>query len=163
MVQRIERMGLRTLMKCSVGLLAFGLMSNAYGASPSPLISQQMKETNKKENNIITQAVMKDEVKQAAMHGYQQNKAASPHASSNDVMIVDPKVVAKDWKEAFTMLQNRQSKGLVFHLSDGSEVKDITEIDTLPGGYLMIFTIRNLHGMQYKIIKTAEILSLESI
>jgi hypothetical protein len=77
-------------------------------------------------------------------------------------MIIDAKEMAKDWKNAFAMLRNKQTGAIIFTLSTDEVIKDIADIDPLPGGYLMLFTLKTLHGMQYKIIKTSEIKSLET-
>jgi hypothetical protein len=153
-------MELASLLRVSTPALFLLLASIEVG--PSPLVSKQMQYTNKQENKLISKSVMKDEIKQAAAHQMIGGRGQQQHASSNDIMIVDPKQVAQDWKQAFNMLQNKQQKQLVFKLASGEKIKGITEIDNLTGGYLMIFTIKNLHGMQYKIIKTAEIISLET-
>ena len=89
-----------------------------------------------------------------------QAATASTTSTSSDIMIVDPKEVSKDWKLAFSMLQNKGVGNLVFRLEDGEEISQIDSIDALPGGYLMLLTIKSLHGMQYKIVKTREISSL---
>ena len=80
----------------------------------------------------------------------------------SDVMIVDPKEVAKDWTNAYSMLKNKQTGNIVFTLRGGEKIESIVEIQPLPGGYLMFLTLKTLHGMQYRIIKTSEISSLSS-
>lgn len=127
---------------------------------PSPLVSQGMKQISKKENKTISKAVMNSAMAQAAA----QSKGAPTvkGASTSDIMIVDPKEVAKDWKQAFNMLKVKQTGTLSFHLANGEEIRQIVDIDPLEGGYLMFFTIKNLHGLQYKIIKTSEIESIST-
>lgn len=136
-------------------LLMITFILSSYTQGPSPLVSRQMQDTTKKENSLIQKAVMEKEVKSAATH---QNKMQN--TASSDIMIVDPKEVAKDWKSAFTMLKSKQTGNLVFNLATGENISRIVNIDAMPGGYLMLFTLKNLHGLQYKIIKTSEIVSL---
>jgi len=152
-------MDLVSMLKRSLPGLVLLLISAQ--SPPSPLVSPQMKNTSKKENSIIGAALMKDEVKMASHKGaqHQDQKVLAP---TNDIMIVDPKQMASDWKSAFEMLQNKQSSNLKFNLANGKSVNSIASIDTLEGGYLMVFTIKDLHGMKYKIIKTSEIVSLET-
>ena len=130
------------------------LLSSAAG--PSPLVSSGMKATSKQERQTISKAVMQSEVERAA------GTHKETGGSTNDIMIVDPKEVSQDWKQAFNMLKVKQTGGILFHLANGEKVSDIMEIDALQGGYLMFFTIKNLHGLQYKIIKTSEIVSLST-
>ena len=134
------------------------LLSSAAG--PSPLVSSGMKATSKQERQTISKAVMQSEVERAA--GLHKATAGAKGGSTNDIMIVDPKEVSQDWKQAFNMLKVKQTGGILFHLANGETVSDIMEIDALQGGYLMFFTIKNLHGLQYKIIKTSEIVSLST-
>lgn len=127
------------------------------GAAPSPLVSPGMKATNKKQNDIINTAVMKQEMSMAS-----DPKGGSTMSGTSDIMIVDPKQVSSDWKEAFTMLKRRQTGTITFHLASGEKIIGIQDLNAVSGGYLMFFTLKNLHGMQYKIIKTSEIVSLST-
>lgn len=138
--------------KYSIPMLVLLLTS----ANMGPLISPGMQQTAKSENSTISKAVMKKETAQVAANH------ARGGSSSPDVMIVDPKEVAKDWTSAFTMLKNKQTGNIVFHLSGGEMIHSIVDVQSLPGGYLMFFTLKNLHGLQYKIIKTSEISSISS-
>jgi hypothetical protein len=108
-------------------------------------------------------------VEKSAMSAVAQRQATeAPQGGStdpfppSDVMIVDPKEVAKDWTLAYTMLKNKQTGNIVFTLRGGETIESIVEIQSLPGGYLMFLTLKTLHGMQYRIIKTSEISSLSS-
>lgn len=144
--------------KLLMPLLAI-LFASATG-SPSPLVSAGMKETSKNENQTISKAVMNSAIAQAA--GQNKPTPENKGGSTNDIMIVDPKEVAQDWKQAFNMLKVKQTGGIIFHLATGEKISEIVDIDALQGGYLMFFTIKNLHGLQYKIIKTSEIVSLST-
>ncbi len=146
-------MALASITKLSMPLLII-LLSSAGGA-PSPLASPAMKARGDQENAMISQSMMKQEMNRGSGGGGAQS-------APNDIMIIDAKEMAKDWKSAFTMLRNKQPGTIIFTLATGEVVKDIADIDDLPGGYLMLFTLKTLHGMQYKIIKTAEIVSLET-
>ncbi len=149
-------MALASILKPSMPFLII-LLSSA-GAAPSPLASPAMKATTAQENAIISGAMMKQEMNSGSGGSSEKTTAAAP----NDIMIVDAKEMAKDWKSAFAMLRNKQTGTIVFTLANGEMVKDIADIDPLPGGYLMLFTLKTLHGMQYKIIKTSEIAYLET-
>ncbi|MCH9621204.1 MAG: hypothetical protein S4CHLAM20_06210 [Chlamydiia bacterium] len=151
-------MELASLLKNSLPLII--ILLSSVQMQPSPVVPHQTKASKKNDNTLIGQTLMSTELQQASAHHAQVKSPNMP--SSNDIMIVDPKEMAKDWKQAFTTLKSKQNQGLLFKLANGEKVKDISNIDTLPGGYLMIFTVKNLHGLQYKIIKTSEILSLET-
>jgi|GEM_PF-3072807 len=149
-------MALASILKYSMPFLII-LLSSA-GETPSPLVSPAMKATSAQENAVITNAVMKQEMTQVSG----TSNGRSPASFSNDIMLIDAKEMAKDWKSAFVMLKSKQSGPIMFTLTTGEVVKDIADIDALPGGYLMLFTLKTLHGMQYKIIKTSEIKLLET-
>jgi hypothetical protein len=127
---------------------------------PSPLVSAGMKQISKNENKTISKAVMNSAMADAATQS--KPSAGTKGGSTSDIMIVDPKEVAKDWKQAFNMLKVKQTGSLTFHLANGEQISQIVDIDPLEGGYLMFFTLKNLHGLQYKIIKTSEIESLST-
>lgn len=129
-------------------------------ASPaSPLVSSGMKQTAKNERQTISKAVMTQEIKAASAHKTTSGKGSE---STGDIVIVDPKQMASDWKSAFSMLKVKQTSGIIFHLANGEMIQDIMEIEPLEGGYLMFFTVKDLHGLQYKVIKTSEIISLST-
>ena len=121
-----------------------------------PLISPGMQQTADAENTTINNALMQKASAQVATS--RSNDSCPP----SDVMIVNPKEVAKDWTNAFSMLKTKQTGSIVFYLSGGEKIENIVEVQALPGGYLMFFTLKNLHGLQYRIIKTSEISSISS-
>ena len=138
----------------------FATLFLSIGESPSPLVSPAMRQTQRAENKTISKAVMQSEVQRAAAQQATKTKGAMESAS--DIMIVDPKEMAKDWAKAFTMLKSKQTGNILFHLANGKMVEDIVSIEPLEGGYLMFFTVKNLHGLHYQVIKTSEIVSLST-
>lgn len=102
----------------------------------------------------------KDKAHEAASFDMHQKAAAALKGGTSDVIIVDPKVVAKDWVDAFHMLQQKRIPHLKFVLKDGAMIENVSEVESLPGGYLLLFTIRTVQGVRFHIIKTSEIVSL---
>lgn len=142
-------------------LLSFCVAANlsAVANNPSPLVSPQMKKSQSSQNKMIQKAIMNQAIKKNAQ---KQGGSQGMMNTSSDVMIVEPTKVASDWKQAFMMLKQRSVPNLTFALADGSKISNIDNIDSLPGGYLIMITLRSLHGISYKIIKTSEIMSLSS-
>lgn len=137
------------------------------------LVSNQDRKMFGKEMKTTNQAVTKDIAKkeqlelaaqnEAKIKESEKNVAASSMAhGSSDVMIVDPNVMAKDWVNAFDALTKKKQNGLTFVLKDQSTISDVAGLEAMPGGYLILFTQRTVRGIQYRIIKTSEIASLES-
>lgn len=141
-------MGIRYYLPFIVLLLA--------SINSGPLVSPGMQQSVKEENSTINNAIMQKATAQVAA---KQTSSTSP---STDVMIVDPKEVAKDWTNAFIMLKNKQTGTIAFYLTGGEKIENIVDVSPLPGGYLMFFTLKNIHGLQYRVIKTSEISSISS-
>jgi hypothetical protein len=126
------------------------------------LLSSQAKETMKKEQNTVQQGVSQ-EIQTQMMQGMQKKAAALPSSSgTSDVMIVDPKVVSQDWVDAFNALNYKKASRIVFLLRDSAPLSDVVDIEAMPGGYLMLFTVKTVKGPKYKIVKTSDIASLMS-
>ncbi len=127
----------------------------------SGIYSPQQKRNFANENKTVNQAVTRD-ISQEALTNNQ--KAALPSASS-DIMIIDPVKMASDWVQAFQTLSDKQvsTSTIFFKLKDHTKIANISDISTLPEGYLLLFTIKTLQGNIYKIIKTSEIDSIQTL
>ena len=127
----------------------------------SGIYSPQQKKNFANENKTVNQAVTR-EISQEALTNNQ--KAALPSASS-DIMIIDPVKMASDWVQAFQTLSDKQvsTSTIFFKLKDHTKIANISDISTLPEGYLLLFTIKTLQGNAYKIIKTSEIDSIQTL
>ena len=98
----------------------------------------------------------------AATKAVDQSMVAGKHSETgtSDVMIVDPKVMSKDWADAFQSLQKRKLSNITFGLKDNTLIRDVSDVEILSGGYLMLFSIKTIQGPKYKIVKTSDITSL---
>lgn len=132
------------------------------------MFAQEMKTTNK----AVTKDITKQEYAKLKQNRAQMQKktqeaeqkvAASvmPHGSS-DVMIVDPNVMATDWVNAFDALNKKRLNGITFVLKDQTSISNVSSLEAMPGGYLILFTQSTVQGIKYRIIKTSEISSLET-
>lgn len=129
------------------------------------ILSDQSKKFFSKEQKTAQKGVEQQIAQQQSREmqkKQQQEGAASSQRTSSDVMIVDPKVVAKDWVNAFHALNQRRLRGIVFLLRNQSTLTDVAEIEAMPGGYLMLFTRKTVQGVKYQIVKTGDIISLET-
>ena len=89
-------------------------------------------------------------------------KAATSQNGASDIMIIDPKVVSNDWTLAFNALKAKKLPDIIFSLKDNIQITDVFDVEALPGGYLMLFSLRTTSGTKYKIVKTSDICSISS-
>ncbi len=133
------------------------------------ILSDQSKNMFAKENKTASQAVTNAITKEQLANLQkkdlaEQARQAAPAASngSSDIMIVDPNVVAKDWTDAFNALGDLKQSNLTFVLRDQSTITNVNRVEAMPGGYLMLFTLKTVQGIKYRIVKTGDIISLET-
>lgn len=81
--------------------------------------------------------------------------------NSNAYMIIDPKVMSKDVIDAFSFLIEAK-KNVEVTLANNEKLTHILNVQSLNGGYLMIFTLKSLKGSQYKIVPLTDIISITS-
>ena len=124
----------------------------------SPLLSPESKKIFKKEQSTISKEVVKDELKKTI----DKTKKAAVEAAgaSSDIMIVDPKIVSQDWTEAFNSFNAKKLPNISFMLKDNSTIANVINLEPMPGGYLILFTIKTIHGIKYQIVKTSDIRTL---
>lgn len=123
-----------------------------------PLYSDNMANSFKQEQETATSAVSKDISNQIAAN-------ISPESSTrgtSDIMIVDPKVVSQDWKDAFNSLKSKKIADIIFNLHDNTQISNVSDVEVLSGGYLMLFSLKTVQGVKYKIVKTSDIASIAS-
>ena len=81
--------------------------------------------------------------------------------SSNEIMIISPDMRAKDIQSAIQYLrQHVPTSKPTIKLIDGSTIKNIMNVDVMPGGTILIFKISSLKGMLYKVVNIEDIGSL---
>lgn len=135
-------------------LLLIPLMADDQG----PLYSEQTAGSFKQEMATTNAGVVKDISNTLAA-----NAGSGPqNTGTSDVMIVDPKIVSKDWHDAFNSLKSKKLSDIIFVLRDNSQIADVSDVEVLPGGYLMLFSLRTVQGLKYKIVKTSDITSISS-
>lgn len=119
------------------------------------LLSEGSKQMISKEAKTAEKGAMDAITKQTM-----QKAISSP--GTRDVMIVDPQLVSKDWVDAFRALNTKRISEIVFLLYDQSSITNVMDIEAMPGGYLMLFTVKTVQGPKYQIIKTSDIATLIS-
>ena len=143
-------------MRLLFSTLLFGAL---FADSNGPLYSPTMANTFKQEQATTSAAVSKDISNQLAAN---TPPGGTSGAGTSDVMIVDPKVVSQDWFEAFQSLKTKKLSDIIFILRDNSLISDVSDVEVLPGGYLMLFSLKTVQGIKYKIVKTSDISSITS-
>jgi len=90
------------------------------------------------------------------------NSRSQPSGATSDVMIVDPKIISQDWADAFQALKTKKVANITFGLRDNTVISNVSNVEILSGGYLMLFSIKTIQGPKYQIVKTSDITSLSS-
>jgi hypothetical protein len=139
-------------------LLSLLLTISLYCDESGPLYTESTANSFKQEESTASTAISKDISSNFAANSV----ASSPNSGTSDVMIVDPKVVSKDWHDAFNSLKSKKLSDIIFVLRDHSQIADVSEVEVLPGGYLMLFSLKTVQGLKYKIVKTSDISSISS-
>ncbi len=127
-----------------------------------PLYSEQTAGSFKQEEATTNAGVFKDISNNLASNAGTNTGPGSQNSGTSDVMIVDPKIVSKDWHDAFNSLKSKKLSDIIFVLRDNSQIADVSDVEVLPGGYLMLFSLKTVQGLKYKIVKTSDITSISS-
>ena len=132
-------------------LTSIFISATLFGNDSGPLYSSETANSFKQEEATATAGVYKS-----------TTSNFTPSSGTSDVMIVDPKIVSKDWQDAFQSLKSKKLSDIIFVLRDHSNISDVTDVEALPGGYLMLFSLKTVQGQKYKIVKTSDISSITS-
>ena len=139
-------------------LISLIIISALYGDDSGPLYSDTIHKNFKQEEATTNAGAFKDISNTIAAN----SGGASANSGTSDVMIVDPKIVSKDWHDAFISLKSKKLTDIIFILRDNSQILDVSDVEILPGGYLMLFSLKTVQGLKYKIVKTSDITSIIS-
>lgn len=137
-------------------IFLLGVIPSLYAAdNQGPLSSKSVNDMFKKEQQTIQKSV-----NQQALAATIKPEEPKSLPAISGVMIVNPETIAADWKTAFNLLAAHAVGKVVFRLADGSELTNVTSLEPLQGGYLLLLTLQGLQGKQFQIIKTSDIISL---
>jgi len=123
------------------------------------ILSEGAKKTFGLETKTVEKGVMQETAEMTAEK--MKKSAASSSSGASDIMIVDPKIMSQDWVKAFKALQGKNLTNISFILSGHPPIVNVSSIEPLPGGYLMLFTVKTIQGYKYEIVKTSSITSIE--
>jgi hypothetical protein len=137
-------------------ILSFLLVTFLCADTGGPLYSKNTAKLFKEEQETVTTGVNKEISTAVAAN------SGSPGNHSSDIMIVDPKVVSQDWQNAFNALKLKKLNNIIFVLKDNSQLSEVSDVEVLPGGYLMLFSLKTVLGEKYRIVKTSDISSITS-
>lgn len=140
-------------------LLATAL--HAEDAASQALFSPGSKNVFKQESKTISQGVMQQEAQMEAKN-LEKNSAAIASGGISDIMIVDPKIIAEDWVKAYEALRAKKLQNIAINIQGAPPITNISSIEPLPGGYLMLFTLKTIKGYKYEIVRTSSIISIET-
>ncbi len=123
------------------------------------ILSANAEKTMQAEENVAKTSAEKSMATQTVENNVVSTSAK--YKGTSDVMIVDPKVVAQDWVSAFNALLVKKVSNISFAIED-EVITNVTSIEPLPGGYLLLFTMNTTKGNRYKIVKTSSINSIST-
>lgn len=85
---------------------------------------------------------------------------AAPSVPSTS-LIIDPKMRAQDFKEAFETLRKEKTTGKVFfQLTNGSTISNIIDMNLMANSTLILFRFNSTQGIRFQLVKVEEIDSI---
>ena len=85
----------------------------------------------------------------------------STASSSPSYTLIDPKMRAQDFKEAFEALRKEKTSAKVFfQLTNGSSVSNIIDMTLMTNATLILFRFNSTQGVQSQLVKVEEIASI---
>lgn len=76
-------------------------------------------------------------------------------------MMIDPKMRAEDYREAFEALRKEKTTGKVFfQLNNGSIISNIIDMTLMPNSTLILFRFNSTQGIRFQLVKVEEIASI---
>lgn len=102
-------------------------------------------------------------VQTAAPVAEPQHAPAAPNTPSSS-LVIDPKMRAQDFKEAFETLRKEKTTGKVFfQLMNGSTVSNIIDMTLMSNSTLILFRFNSTQGIRFQLVKVEEIASISYI
>ncbi len=75
--------------------------------------------------------------------------------------VIDPKMRAQDFKEAFESLRKEKTAGKVFfQLTNGSTISNIIDMTLMANYTLIMFRFNSTQGIRFQLVKVEEIASI---
>jgi hypothetical protein len=90
-----------------------------------------------------------------------RDEAAETQSSSKHLMIIDPKLRAMDYQQAFELLRKEKTSGKVaFELANGKAISNIIDLTLMGNGTMILFRYNTPQGIQFQIVNLEDIVSL---
>jgi len=84
-----------------------------------------------------------------------------PPGSSATYMIIDPKMRAQDYEQAFEMLRKEKTTAKVFfQLQNGSTISNIIDMTLMANATLILFRFNSTQGIRFQLVKVEEIAAI---
>ncbi|MBS0605990.1 MAG: hypothetical protein JSR57_03480 [Verrucomicrobia bacterium] len=92
-----------------------------------------------------------------------QPSPAAPSSPSSS-LVIDPKMRAQDFKEAFETLRKEKTTGKVFfQLMNGSTISNIIDMTLMGNSTLILFRFNSTQGIRFQLVKVEEVASISYI
>ncbi len=86
---------------------------------------------------------------------------SSNHISSNEVMVINPEMRAKDFQSAFDYLKKANNAAIIsVKLKSGPLISEISSMEVMPQGTLIIFQTNTPQGLKNDVINIENIESI---
>lgn len=84
-----------------------------------------------------------------------------PLGSSATYMVIDPKMRAQDYEQAFETLRKEKTTAKVFfQLQNGSTISNIIDMTLMANATLILFRFNSTQGIRFQLVKVEEIAAI---
>ncbi len=81
--------------------------------------------------------------------------------TASSYMVIDPKMRAQDYKEAFEALRKEKTTSKVFfQLQNGSTISNVIDMTLMGNSTLILFRFNSTQGVRFQLVKLEEIASI---
>ncbi len=86
---------------------------------------------------------------------------AAASSSQKDVILIEPSKRAQDFAQAYEIIKKGKSpQNILFHLSDGRKISNVSELSPMTNGTLILFKITTNMGSKFELISIENILGI---
>jgi len=91
-------------------------------------------------------------------------QTAAISGDQKDVIVIDPKERSQDFAEAYEIIKKGKSpQSIIFHLSDGRALTNVTEMSAMKNGTLILFKIATNMGVKIELVPIESLLSISQL
>ena len=89
------------------------------------------------------------------------NQEPAQKPAKNPMMVIEPKMRALDYQQAFESLRKERTASKVFfQLTDGSTLTNVIELTVMGNGTLLLFKTNTPQGIKHQVVEVERIQSI---